>query len=195
MGNGGFYRGPRIFLLMLATFGAPRSITHMDLSESEWNALVDELGPQLFRYFVGVFPRATAADQVQETLLRLVQKVRDGSFSPLAGSITAYAFGVARLVRLEAMRKESMHAEMAEGEELPANTHVPDHSDRAGHLRWAIRRLKPIEQEVLLRMIDGEHALEEIADQLELPLGTVKSHVHRAKESLRAILEVSHERG
>ncbi len=71
--------------------------------------------------------------------------------------------------------------------------HQPDITDQVSHLRWAIARLKPIEQEIILLMIDEDSSLAQIAVILNMPVGTVKSHVHRAKENLRQIMEVKNE--
>ena len=41
---------------------------------------------------------------------------------------------------------------------------------------------------ILLRHVEG-YSYEEIADTLELPLGTVKTYIHRARNELRVYLE------
>jgi RNA polymerase sigma-70 factor (ECF subfamily) len=57
------------------------------------------------------------------------------------------------------------------------------------HLDKAIRRL-PVQYQVL---INGHYMkglrYEDLADALRLPMGTVKTHLHRAKRELRRILE------
>lgn len=155
--------------------------------EPDWRRVVGELGPPLYRYFSGSFAAAQASDLVQDTLIRLVQKCRDGHWSESRGTMQSYAFGIARLVRLEALKKKPRDSAIDENE--PSAETRADASDRVAHLRWAIRQLGPIEQEILLRLIDEECGLEQIAFDLDIPLGTVKSHVHRAKEKLRTLME------
>ncbi|HEY8271625.1 MAG TPA: sigma factor-like helix-turn-helix DNA-binding protein, partial [Pseudobdellovibrionaceae bacterium] len=96
-------------------------------------------------------------------------------------------------VRLEAL-KENPGFDLVEDENsiesYPAEAPV-DRADPLTHLRWAICRLKPIEQELILLMIDEEMSLDQMALALGLPVGTVKSHIHRAKDKLRQIMEVS----
>jgi RNA polymerase sigma-70 factor (ECF subfamily) len=44
----------------------------------------------------------------------------------------------------------------------------------------------------MLRHVEG-YAYEEIAEILDLPLGTVKTYIHRARSELRDLLEQVHE--
>jgi RNA polymerase sigma-70 factor, ECF subfamily len=53
----------------------------------------------------------------------------------------------------------------------------------------AIARLRPEYRAcILLRHVEG-HSYEEIAQMLDLPLGTVKTYIHRARNELRVYLE------
>ncbi|MES3039211.1 MAG: RNA polymerase sigma factor [Bdellovibrionota bacterium] len=157
----------------------------------DWPSVVSDLGPQLLRYFSGSFERSIAADLVQETLIRLVQKNRAGDFDPSQGSIKAYAFGIARYVRLELIKTKNPLTLVSDDSELdiPVAPVGMDNSDPSTFLRWAITQLKPIEQEIILLMINEEIQLEEISMLLDTPTGTVKSHIHRAKDKLRKIME------
>ncbi len=57
-----------------------------------------------------------------------------------------------------------------------------------GEIEAAIARLRPeYRQCILLRHVEG-HAYEEIAEILDLPLGTVKTYIHRARNELRQML-------
>ncbi len=163
-------------------------------SEPDWQQIVSEIGPCLYRHFCGGFSPAQASDLVQESLIRLVKKHRNGEFEPTKGTLKSYAFGIARFVRMEA-KKAVPAFDLAEDEntlDLQAE-YRPDETDRVTHLRWAITKLKPIEQEIILMMLGSDSSLDQIAVTLNMPLGTVKSHVHRAKENLRQIMEVKNE--
>lgn len=163
----------------------------MDNSEPDWQQIVIDTGPRLYRYFSGTFSSPIASDLVQETLLRLVEKQRNGAFDPKKGNLGAYAIGIARFVRLEAM-KDRRDFDLVDDEKKLDVLIDPKTgpSDKVTQLRWAIKQLKPIEQEILLLMIDSDSQLDQIANLLNIPLGTVKSHIHRAKEQLRQIMEV-----
>lgn len=171
----------------------------MEKGEINWDDIVEHLGPRLYRYFCGSFSRASASDAVQETLLRLVQKVRDGSFDVRKGDLAAYGFGIAHWIRIEMLKTtdrlvltddDSVLHSLASPATIPENLEV---ENRRAQLREAILQLKPVEQDVVLLCIDSELKLEQIADTLGLPVGTVKSHLHRAKENLRNFMEASYE--
>jgi RNA polymerase sigma-70 factor (ECF subfamily) len=51
-------------------------------------------------------------------------------------------------------------------------------------LRLKIKQLSMMEQQVMALLVDDELTIEEIAGILQCPLGTVKSHIHRAKQKL-----------
>ena len=53
--------------------------------------------------------------------------------------------------------------------------------DLVGHL---LQRLSPIEQDIVLRFHHRRETLAEISRSLEMPTGTVKSHLHRARRKL-----------
>ena len=65
---------------------------------------------------------------------------------------------------------------------------VVEAKELGGEIEQAIARLRPeYRQCILLRHVEGR-AYEEIAEILDLPLGTVKTYIHRARNELRAYL-------
>jgi len=65
---------------------------------------------------------------------------------------------------------------------------VVEAKELGGEIEQAIARLRPeYRQCILLRHVDGR-AYEEIAEILDLPLGTVKTYIHRARNELRTYL-------
>ena len=76
-------------------------------------------------------------------------------------------------------------------EELPEGP-APE-NDSAGRLdlHAALARLTEDQRTSLLLQQEG-YALEEIAEALDVPVGTVKSRLARAKSTLRTILEDDH---
>lgn len=161
----------------------------MEYFEPNWQQFVKVTGPRLYRYFLGTFSVSMASDLVQETLIRLVQKQRSGEYDSEKGDLQAYAFGIARFVRLEAIKRGTELDLVVDENILDVSvSNKFDSSDQVIYLRWAIKQLKPIEQEIILLMIDADYQLDQIAKHLNIPLGTVKSHVHRAKTQLRQIM-------
>jgi RNA polymerase sigma-70 factor (ECF subfamily) len=59
---------------------------------------------------------------------------------------------------------------------------------RAHNLDAALNRLKPAERLCLTLNFSGDLSHQDIADELKIPLGTVKSHIKRAMDQLKVIL-------
>ncbi len=69
----------------------------------------------------------------------------------------------------------------------PANLAV--RSERAAAIRAAVAGLDEPYREVVALRFFAERSLQEIADETERPLGTVKTHLHRGLARLRSALE------
>ena len=134
---------------------------------------------------------AQAEELAQEALLTVWRKA--DYYDPARASVAAWLFTIARNLRIDAIRKEQ--SAMAYGLALPpaetTEASPEDHSEiheREARLREAVRVL-PAEQMEVIRLsffFDKPHA--EIARELSLPLGTVKSRLRLAVARLRAVL-------
>jgi len=151
----------------------------------DWENLVADIGPRLLRYFSLTFGPALADDLVQETLIRLLQKVREGKFDPRKGNARMYAFGIAHFVRVEARRRGPVEEpiELASGAPGPDEMIGAEQTRR--RLRAAIATLSEAQQQVLALYLDEELSLEQIGAILDMPAATVRSHLHRSKELLK----------
>jgi RNA polymerase sigma-70 factor (ECF subfamily) len=158
--------------------------------DQDWNAVVEDLGPKLFRYFRARFSREQSSDLTQEALIRLVQKTKDGHFDPARGNLRMYAYGIAHFVAIEAHKLPEWEAA---GPDLQVVAHLEEdlmERQRSEQMRRALRKLDPVQVQIVSLMIDEEITLADIGVLLDMPVGTVKSHVHRAKDRLREILLV-----
>lgn len=161
----------------------------------DWQNIVSNLGPRLENYFCASFAPEQAADLTQETLLRLVAKVRSGECHAQDDRSTAnYAFGIAHYVRLESIKAIVRYPRAVEDTDqyISPNTsseHGYLEAERAQLLRRAIAKLPDAEQQIILLLIDKDLSLQTIADILAMPLNTVKNYIHRAKARLRDSLE------
>lgn len=160
------------------------------MTATNWNTTIDELHPRLFRYFLGSFDRDRSHDLVQEVFLRLVNKEREGRIDQQKGNTASFAFGIAHNLRKEAFRSHRAgildidKMEIAES----STTREFDREEKMSQLREAIQKLKEQERQIILLMIDQELSLLEISDIVGMPVGTIGSHIHRAKEKLKSIL-------
>lgn len=134
---------------------------------------------------------AQAEELAQEALLTVWRKAE--YYDPARASVAAWLFTIARNLRIDAIRKEqsAMAYILAAPPVETAEASPEDHSEiqeREQRLREAVRVL-PAEQMEVVRLsffFDKPHA--EIARELSLPLGTVKSRLRLAVVRLRAVL-------
>jgi RNA polymerase sigma-70 factor (ECF subfamily) len=100
------------------------------------------------------------------------------------------------LNRLRRKRGGSTETDFSTVESRP-NSETPDFvaSEEAGKVReivWeAVEQLSPPQRAAILLFYRHDFGCHEIARVLEVPLATVKSHLHRARARLREILEAN----
>ena len=97
-----------------------------------------------------------------------------------------------RILRNEAYNVLRRRRRLTLVEELPEGA-APE-ADSAGRLDLiaALRELTEDQRTALLLQQEG-YSLEEISQALDVPLGTVKSRVSRAKKTMRTLLEEEHD--
>jgi RNA polymerase sigma-70 factor (ECF subfamily) len=127
--------------------------------------------------------RDLALDVLQETFLYLLRKFPGFD---LRCEMRSFLYPVVKHLALNARAKAVRFETGASGEELFAGLEAPRVEAGADEgLRMALAKLPAQQRETLvLRFIDGMD-LAEISAALEVPVGTVKSRLHHALETLR----------
>jgi len=133
----------------------------------------------------------TGEDIAQETLLTIWRKA--AYFDPHRASASAWVFTIARNIRIDRLRhdkraKLSMLYEMIEAEEPELPDATLDAAERAERVRAAIGQIPEEQVRVLQLSFFEGRAHGDIAQQLDLPLGTVKSRLRLAMNRLRHLL-------
>jgi len=162
-----------------------------------WNAFVKMDAPRIYRYFSARFSLETSDDLTQEVLLRLLAKVKGNEFDPTQGSLIQYAFGIAHFVAKETLRRHQKEdkkrspsmilEDLSDDQNLSQEEHFFKHEDFRT-LKNALTQLSSVEQDIMCLLIDRDTSLLDISKIVCLPLNTVKSHIHRSKFKLKAIL-------
>ena len=147
--------------------------------------LYDHFMPRLCLYLRGLgSPEAVAEELAQEALLRLWQ--RAAMYDPQQGAVSTWLFRIGRNLHIDRIRREPGWVQVLE-EAAPASdeelarpfTSAEDYAEHV-HLQRRIEDL-PAVQARLMRMSYFEaKSHQEIADELQMPLGPVKSHLRRA---------------
>ena len=148
--------------------------------------------------------RETAEDLSQETFIKVLNHI--DKYRP-EFKLSSWLFKIANNVAIDHMRKRhvetismdgSPHARsVAEAEassfdvEARGETALEEMESKelGTAIERAIARLRPEYRScIMLRHVEGR-SYEEIAATLDLPLGTVKTYIHRARHELRKELE------
>lgn len=147
--------------------------------------------------------REQAEDLSQETFVKVLNAIE--SYRP-EYKFSSWVFKIANNAAIDHLRRRELntlsldgspHAATPEAIEATA-LQISDHSESpleeveakelGGEIEEVIARLRPEYRTcILLRHVDGR-SYEEIAEILDLPLGTIKTYIHRARNELRIAL-------
>ncbi len=137
--------------------------------------------------------RDAAVDVLQETFLYLLKKFPPtGEGLVLTAQLRSLLYPVAKNLTLSSLRQRARldDSEEFDPDRLPAPSGAdPAERDRA-RLSAAMGRLPAERREVLLLRFVDDMSLQDIADTLSIPLGTVKSRLHLAVRELRDSPEI-----
>ncbi len=160
--------------------------------------LVREATPGLYRYALRMTQsEEEAMDTVQETFLRALKNLH--RFDP-AFSFNTWIYRIARNLCIDRARHRSRwasRAAMADDEGtgvdiLPDATQDPladlVSKERRADIERAIARLPPIYREVIIMYHFEEMSYQQIADILNVPMGTVMNRIFRARKKLKGAL-------
>ena len=133
-----------------------------------------------------------AEELAQECLLSVWRKAH--LFDPRGTSASGWIFRIARNLRLDALRRTRRAEVLAEDMNLaPPEVEQPDSIVAAAQVgarvRAAVARLTPEQLTVITLSFLESRPHAEIADTLQLPLGTVKSRIRLAIKRLRELLD------
>jgi len=148
--------------------------------------------------------RALAEDLAQDTFVKILNGLR--SYRP-EFKFSSWVFKIANNAAIDHLRRRAVDTISLHGspdavtpERIAATTlDLPDRRETpleevearelGSAIERAIGRLRPEYRScILLRHVEG-HSYDEISQMLDLPLGTVKTYIHRARNELRDYLE------
>lgn len=148
--------------------------------------------------------RALAEDLSQDTFVKVLNAL--DSYRP-EFKFSSWVFKIANNVAIDQLRRRELNTLSLDGspdartrDEVEATalqavdrTELPlaelESKELGSMIEGAIAKLRPEYRScILLRHVEGR-SYEEIAETLDLPLGTVKTYIHRARHELREYLE------
>jgi RNA polymerase sigma-70 factor (ECF subfamily) len=158
-------------------------------------ALFDHFAPRIKSYLMRLGAPAQQAEELaQEAMLMLWRKA--ALFDPARASASTWIFTIARNLRIDALRRERRPLPDFDD---PALAAPPEEGADAGlemqqseaALRRALTLLPADQNEIVMLSYFSDKPHSQIAAELGIPLGTVKSRLRLAMARLRAAMEGS----
>lgn len=142
---------------------------------------------------------AAAEDAVQDIFMELWR--RANAYHPELGSEITFVGMITRRRLIDNYRRQTRTVpteSVGEGldERLPSqadSTEVAEIREEAERALQVMRRLPAMQQDVLRLSIYDGLSYPEIAQRLNIPLGTVKTHARRGLIRMREMLQISHQ--
>ena len=161
--------------------------------KTAFSELFKLVGPRIKGYLMKLGSSDVAAeDLLQEVMLTVWRKSE--TFDRSKAAVSTWLFTIARNKRIDMLRKEirpqldPLDPMLSPNQEAAADD-IYGSNQEAIKISKAIEQL-PTDQAVLIKMTyyeDKSHSI--IADELKMPLGTVKSRIRLASTRLRKLLE------
>ena len=144
--------------------------------------IYDHFMPRLCRYLRGMGTQEPIAEELaQEALLRLWQHA--AGYDPARSAVSTWLFRIARNLHIDRLRREANRPQVA-AEPIEADIASEPHTteEYADHvqLQRRIDTLSSIQARLIRMSYFEAKSHQEIATELGMPLGTVKSHLRRA---------------
>jgi RNA polymerase sigma-70 factor, ECF subfamily len=154
--------------------------------------LFDHFAPRLKAYLMksGAAP-AAAEDFAQDAMLTVWRKA--DLFDPAKARAATWVFTIARNRRIDALRRDARSPPTPDIDPTPPGPDRPDDllegRQDADRIREAMKSLNPDQIEVIRLAFFQDLTHSDIAQSLDLPLGTVKSRIRTAMIKLRHLLD------
>jgi RNA polymerase sigma-70 factor (ECF subfamily) len=162
-----------------------------------FDALVQRYETKVFHLCVAMLgDNAHAEEAAQESLLR-VWRALDG-YDATRGALSTWVFAITRnrcltalgdLGRARGVEVSMELPDVGAQAELLAQPQPVNDAASLDLLRGLVEGLTPTHRTCLKLFYFEDQSVQEVADRLELPAGTVKTHLHRARAALHRALQ------
>ena len=155
--------------------------------------LFEHFGPRLKGFMMRKGANAELAeDLVQDAMIAVWNKA--GMFSPGKGSVTTWVYTIARNLRIDRLRREGSRYftdidDYEEASDDPGSDEIVMSKQQDLAVTEALDVLPADQREVIVMAFMDDMTQSEIAEKLDVPLGTVKSRMRLAYRKMGSVLE------
>lgn len=159
-------------------------------SREDFTRLFHHMAPRIKAYCLKRGASASEAEETaQETMIQVWR--RAAQYDPARASVSTWIFTIARNKRIDLFRKEQRpevtEDDIAQTMSGPVDAEANLDIAQAGEmLARKIRDLSPDQAEVIHKAFFEDKTHQVISEELDLPLGTVKSRIRLALAKLRS---------
>ncbi len=137
-----------------------------------------------------------AEDIVQDAFVRVLSNLR--RFDPRL-RFSTWLFTIAKRLYMNSVQKLGPKYDSQVADLRPAPDPGPGRQTARsetlrnirGHIATALERLAPQQREIILLFHQQSWPIAEIAQHLQMPQGTVKSHLHRGRKRMKRFIQAS----
>ncbi len=169
--------------------------------EAAVGELYDRFGSLVFRMAYQTMPsRAEAEDAVQEIFVRLWRTA--DRYDPKRAALVTWVMLLSRRHLVDKLRRQRARIKATSMDEASSAFSPPVrptesdnllNAERFGELMKRVEELPELQRTVITRAYLGGQTLRQIGEELDTPLGTIKSALSRALVRLRERVQVSEE--
>lgn len=166
--------------------------------KSSFKALFTHFAPLIRNYFIAKYPNQHSYQMIEELVQEVMIKVwqKASAYDPSKAAASTWIFTLARNTRIDMLRRQNKYANTTsiETEDIweDSTENGPytflSHKRDEMRIKESLEQL-PQEQATVIRKVYMEaKSHSEVAEELKLPLGTVKSRVRLAQNKLQTLL-------
>lgn len=154
--------------------------------------MIQRYTPSVYRFCARMLrDDEDARDAAQNTLVKVIRNLH--RYDP-ERKFSTWVFGIARNTAIDEQRRRRFTTELGDRDLADTRSSPLEETsrqERAERLHEALGQLPPMYREVLVLYHFEHFKYQEIAETLELPLGTVMNRIFRARRRLRELYEAA----
>ncbi len=160
-----------------------------------FKSLFDHFAPRIKGFMIKAGSDADEAEEIaQETMIAVWRKA--SQFDPVSTGAAAWIYTIARNLRIDHVRRAARIGKLGRATELESETDPTASADTlilrvedTSRVRAALESLSSEQSKVIRLSFIEERPHPDIAELLQIPLGTVKSRIRLAMNRLRDLLD------